>query len=79
VQKPRKLKWTERQELDDMESRILAAEAKVVELEARFAEPALFSMRGQDWQTVDAELRAAREKVSGLYRRWEELERIEAD
>ena len=79
VQKPRKLKWTDRQELDDMESRILAAEAKVVELEARFAEPALFSMRGQDWQTVDAELRAAREKVSGLYRRWEELERIEAD
>jgi ATP-binding cassette subfamily F protein uup len=79
TQRPPKLKWSERQELDDMETKILAAEADVVELEARFAEPALYGMRGQDWQTLDAQLRAAREKVSGLYRRWEELERIEAD
>jgi ABC transport system ATP-binding/permease protein len=77
--RPRKLKWSERQELDDMETRILAAEAEVVELEARLAEPGLYNVRGQDWRTVDAQLRAARERVSGLYSRWEELERIEPD
>jgi len=77
-QRRRKLKWSERQELDDMETRILAAEAEVVEFEARFSEPALYGMRGQDWHAVDAQLRAAREKVSGLYSRWEELERIDA-
>jgi ATP-binding cassette subfamily F protein uup len=77
-QRPRKLKWSERQELDTMETRILAAEAEVVQLESRFAEPALYSTRDQDWQTMDAQLRAAREKISGLYSRWEELERIQA-
>jgi ABC transport system ATP-binding/permease protein len=79
TQKARKLKWSERQELDDMDTRILAAEAEVVELEARLAEPELYNQRGEDWRTVDAQLRAARERVTGLYRRWEELERIEAD
>jgi ABC transport system ATP-binding/permease protein len=77
-QRPRKLKWSERQELDTMETRILATEAEIVQLESRFAEPALYSTREQDWQTMDAQLRAAREKLSGLYNRWEELERIQA-
>jgi len=77
-QRPRKLKWSERQELDTIETRILAAEAEVVQLESRFAEPALYSTRDQDWQTIYAQLRAAREKLSGLYSRWEELERIQA-
>ena len=78
-QRPRKLKWSERQELDEMEARILAAEADVGQLETRFAEPGLYSARDQDWQTIDAQLQAAREKVSGLYRRWEELEQIQAE
>jgi ABC transport system ATP-binding/permease protein len=77
-QRPRKLKWSERQELDTMETRILAAETEVIQLESRFAEPALYSTREQDWQTMDAQLQAAREKLSGLYSRWEELERIQA-
>jgi ABC transport system ATP-binding/permease protein len=78
-QRPRKLKWSERQEFDGMEARILAAEADVVRLEARFAEPGLYSADDRDWQTIDAQLRVAREKVSGLYGRWEELERIQAE
>ncbi len=79
AQRTRKLKWSERQELDTIEARILAAESEVARLEARFAQPALYNTPGQEWQTVETQLRTAREKVAGLYIRWEELERLQAD
>jgi ATP-binding cassette subfamily F protein uup len=78
-ERPRKLKWSELQELQTIEARILAAEEDVVRTEAQFADPEFYAKHGQDWQTFEAQLRTAREQVSQLYRRWEELERIRSE
>jgi ABC transport system ATP-binding/permease protein len=78
-QRLRKLKWSERQELETIEARILNAEEAVVRTELQFADPDFFAKHGQDWQTLEAQLQAARENVSQLYSRWEELERIRAE
>jgi ATP-binding cassette subfamily F protein uup len=79
AQRPRKLKWSERQELETIEDKILAAEEDVVRLEAQFADPDFYTKHGQHWQMFDAQLRTARDNVSQLYSRWEELERIRAE
>jgi ABC transport system ATP-binding/permease protein len=75
-QRPRKLKWSESQELETIETKILAAEEDVARSETLFADPEFYRKHGQDWQTFETQLRAARDKVAKLYRRWEELERI---
>jgi hypothetical protein len=77
--KPRKLKWSERQELTTIEARILAAEEEVVRTESQLADPEFYSKYGQNSQTLQAQLRTVRENVSQLYSRWEELERIRAE
>ncbi len=74
--KPRKLKWKEERELEGMEERITTEEAEVARLEALFAEPGFYAQHGQRWAEFEEELRQARERVSVLYRRWEELEKI---
>lgn len=78
-QRLRKLKWSERQELETIEARILNAEEAVVRTESQFADPEFFAKHGQDWQTLEAQLQDARQNVSQLYSRWEELERIRAE
>src|SRR5690349_3171895 len=79
AQRPRKLKWSERQELETIEDKILAAEEDVVRLEAQFADSDFYTKHGQHWQMFDAQLQTARENVSQLYSRWQELERIRAE
>ena len=79
AQRPRKLKWSERRELETIEDKILAAEENVVRLEAQFADPDFYTKHGQHWKMSDAQLRTARENVSQLYSRWEELERIRGE
>jgi ABC transport system ATP-binding/permease protein len=78
-QRPRTLKWSERQELETIEARILTAEEAVLRKELQFADPEFYTKHGQDFHTFEAELRTARENVSQLYSRWEELERIRAE
>ncbi|MEO6871968.1 MAG: ABC-F family ATP-binding cassette domain-containing protein [Chthoniobacterales bacterium] len=71
--KPRKLKWKEERELAGMEAAILAAEAKVTQLEKLFAAPDFYEKHAADWQKLETELREARETVARLYARWEAL------
>lgn len=71
--RPRKLRWKEERELEGMEAAILAAEAQVVRLEAIFAAPDFYATHAADWQEVEVELRDARNRVTHLYARWEEL------
>jgi len=78
-QRPRKLKWSERQELETIEARILAAEEDVYQTESRLADPEFYTKHRQDWQTFEAQLRTARETVAQLYSRWEELEWIRSE
>jgi hypothetical protein len=57
-----------------MEAQITAAEADVHELEQAFAKPDFYATHGKEWQSLEAQLAAARERVNGLYSRWAELE-----
>ena len=75
-QKQRKLTWSEKRELESMETVISSAEDEVARLESEFADPELYARHGQDWRLVETQLRALRTKVAALYSRWEELEQI---
>jgi ABC transport system ATP-binding/permease protein len=75
-QRSRKLKWSEAQELETIEARILGAEEDVARFESQFADPDFYTKHGQDLQAFQAQLQTARNTVSQLYRRWEELEGI---
>ena len=76
--RPRKLKWSEQQELQTIEERIQAAEQVVIRTELQFADPAFYAEHGKDWPAFEKQLQIARENVTQLYNRWEELERIRA-
>jgi ATP-binding cassette subfamily F protein uup len=71
--KPRKLKWKEERELEGMEAAILAAEGEVVRLEKIFAAPDFYAKHAADWQQLEGDLRAARDRMAQLYARWEAL------
>jgi ATP-binding cassette subfamily F protein uup len=61
-----------------MEAAIEAAELELAELEAKLADPALYAERAETVPALLGETEAARTRVEGLYRRWEELEAIKA-
>jgi ABC transport system ATP-binding/permease protein len=75
-QKHRRLTWSERKELESMEAVISSAENAVACLESEFGDPEFYNRHGQDWRLMEIRLQALREKVAGLYNRWEELEQI---
>ena len=58
-----------------MEGSIETAESEVSRLETLFAAPDFYEKHGNDWQTLEAQLKEKREEVQRLYTRWEELER----
>jgi ATP-binding cassette subfamily F protein uup len=74
--KPRKLSWKEQREMEGMETAILEAEQRKEELEARLADPALYTQGADEVARVSAEFREASERVDALYARWSELEEI---
>jgi ATP-binding cassette subfamily F protein uup len=77
-EKVRKLSYKETRELETIEADIHSAEEKVTTMEAAFADPAFFAKHGHQWQELEAELEAAKQRVTQLYARWEELEAIKA-
>jgi ATP-binding cassette subfamily F protein uup len=74
--RPRKLKWKEERELETIEATILDAEDKVADLEKTFADPDFYKQHGNNYAALETDLKTARERVTQLYHRWEELERI---
>ena len=76
--KPRKLKWKEERELENIEAVILEAEAEVARLEAVFAAPDFYATQGDNWREVETDLKSARDRVAQLYARWAELEQLQA-
>lgn len=76
--KPRRLTFKERRELEGMEAAIHEAEEEVARLEQIFSDPDFHRQHGQRTGELTLELEAAREKVTTLYARWEELEAIRA-
>ncbi len=74
--KPRKMKWKEERELETMEATILEAENEVARMEASFASPDFYAKHGHEWPKMEAQLKAARDRVAHLYARWAELEKL---
>jgi ATP-binding cassette subfamily F protein uup len=71
--KPRKLGYRDQREWDEMETRILGAEARLAASQAAAADPGVAT----DHQALAARLEAlatAQAEVEGLYARWAELE-----
>jgi ABC transport system ATP-binding/permease protein len=77
--RPRKLKWKEERELETIEAAILEAEDKVADLEKTFADPDFYKKHGKNSAALETDLKTARERVTELYHRWEELERIKQE
>src|SRR6185369_3007193 len=69
----RKLSFKEQRELDGMEAAIVAAEARVHELETTLNDPQFHATRSREAHGLIAELDAARVEVARLYNRWQEL------
>jgi ATP-binding cassette subfamily F protein uup len=72
----KKLSYKDQREHDQMEERILAAETRQKEVEARMHEPKIVAdpaKLAECWQ----EMEAAQKEVARLYARWEELEQLQ--
>jgi ATP-binding cassette subfamily F protein uup len=76
VVKLRKLSFKEARELEGIEPQIHAAEAEVARIEALFADGEFFRKNAAKVNELTAELDTAKEKITQLYARWEELEAI---
>ncbi|MGK3988483.1 ABC-F family ATP-binding cassette domain-containing protein [Sorangium sp. So ce136] len=69
-----KLSFAEKTELDGIVGKIDEAEQKVSELEAKLADPTLYSSRGAEVAGLRSELERAKQEAARLVSRWEELE-----
>ncbi|WP_437779546.1 ABC-F family ATP-binding cassette domain-containing protein [Sorangium sp. So ce1097] len=69
-----KLTYAERTELEGIVGRIDEAEQKVRELEAKLADPTLYSSRGAEVAGLLSDLERAKKEAARLVSRWEELE-----
>jgi ATP-binding cassette subfamily F protein uup len=76
--KTRKLTFKEARELEGMEARIQAVEAEVARIEGLFIQPDFHRKHATQVNRLTDELEAAKEKVTQLFARWEELETIKA-
>jgi len=74
--RPRKLSFKERGELEGMEAAILIAETRVKELESTLNDPEFHATRSREALVLVAELETAKHKVAHLYERWNDLDRI---
>ena len=74
--KPRKLSFKEQRELEGMEAQIHAIEAEVARIEGLFADPEFFRKHAAKVSDLTHELDTAKENVTKLYSRWEELEAV---
>ena len=78
TQKPRKLSFKETRELEGMEAQIHAVETEVARIEGLFADPEFFRKNAAKVNQLTTELDAAKENVTKLYARWEQLEAVRA-
>jgi ATP-binding cassette subfamily F protein uup len=72
--RPTKLSYKETRELAEIETTIVAAEAEVTRLEQELNDPGLYRRDATKATQLGTELTAARERVSQLMDRWQELE-----
>ncbi len=74
--KPRKLSFKEARELEGMESQIQTVEGEIARIEGLFVSPDFHRTHGTKTDELKTELAAAKENLTKLFARWEELEAI---
>ncbi|MBO4345676.1 MAG: ATP-binding cassette domain-containing protein, partial [Victivallales bacterium] len=72
----RRLKWSEKKELEGMEEAIQKAEQEVADIEALFLLPDFHQKYGKQTNELKERLEKGRAEVARLYARWEELESL---
>jgi ABC transport system ATP-binding/permease protein len=75
ARKPGKLSYKEQRELEGMEAAIEAAETRKAELEAKLADPTVYSSASKVPE-FQRELEVATTEVDRLYARWQELQTL---
>jgi len=76
-ERPRKLSFRERQELDELPRKIEALEAELAALHERMADPAFYREQGEAVAATSARLQQLEGELEGAYARWEELSALE--
>jgi ATP-binding cassette subfamily F protein uup len=76
--KPRKLTFKEARELEGMESQIQAVDEEIARIEGLFVSPDFHRTHATRTRQLTSDLAAAKEKLTQLYARWEDLEAIKA-
>jgi len=74
--KPRRLSFKETRELEGMEAQILAMEEEIARIEGLFASPDFHRTHATQTGQLTEQLAEAKEKLTKLFARWEELEAI---
>ncbi len=74
--KPRKLSFKETRELEGMEAQIQSVEAEIARIEGLFASPDFHRTHATQTNELNAQLAEAKENLTKLFARWEELEAI---
>jgi ABC transport system ATP-binding/permease protein len=74
--KPRKLSFKETRELEGMEAQIQSMEAEIARIEKLFASPDFHRTHATQTNELNGQLADAKENLTKLFARWEELEGI---
>jgi len=75
--RPRKLTFKEKNELNGLPLRIEALETEVAELHEKIADPEFYRTAGPAVAAVNARLEEIERQLTTTYRRWEELDALE--
>jgi len=73
--KPKKLSYLDAIELEQIEEKIMLAEAEVERIEKIFSLPDFYEKYAAQTNELNQKRESAKEKIKKLYERWEELER----
>jgi len=72
--KPRKLSFKEKKELEELPARIESLEGEMKQLHAQLADPDLYRTAPEKVAPLTERLEAVEAELPGVYARWEELE-----
>ena len=76
-ERPRKLTFKERQEIEGLPRRIDGLEAEIATLHQQLADPDLYRHRGEQVAGMQQRLAAVEEELERTFARWEELDGLE--
>lgn len=76
---PPRISYKDKMELEQIEEKIMLAEAEVEQIENIFSTPDFYEKYATQTNELNQKLESAKEEVKKLYERWEELERMKEE